>query len=161
MPLLEDEPNLIVRDLLVTKFDSTNVSQQFETRWISTGWWDEDSPHPQITVTGVDLDTSPDAMDATGKGLVSWADGLLDCNVWVPDDEDEYGSTGAAKKFRWDLTREVHRIIEANSEGTTDDNGNPELTRLETGSIIRNPGVEPPPFVMLVPIGYQFETRPA
>lgn len=160
MPLVETEPNVIVRDLLADNWDSSNVDETFKTAWIGTGWFDEDQPNAQVTLTGVSEDTSPTAIVPDGSGLSSWVDGVLDCNVWVPYDRESYTSAGVAKGFRWDLVREVHRIIENNQTGTTDDSGDTELTRLETGNIRRNPTGPPPPFRALIPVGFQYRTEP-
>lgn len=160
MPLLDTEPVVIVRNVLVDNWDSSNIDETFKPAWINTGWWDEETPNPQITLTETSEDTSPDGIHPGGKGLTSWVDGSIDCNVWVPYDRDNYASQGVAKGFRWDLVKEIHRIIENHQTGTTDDSGNAELTRLETGNIQRDPADPPPPFRALIPIGFQYHTRP-
>lgn len=160
MPLLDTEPSLIVRDLLRSGWDDTNVDETFKQAWINTGWWDEDTPNPQVTLSATIEDTSPDGIHPGGKGLTSWVDGSIDCNVWVPYVSANYASQGVAKDFRWDLVKEVHRIVENNQTGTTDDAGNAELTRLETGDIQRDPVESPPPFRALIPIGFQYHTQP-
>lgn len=161
MPLPETEVNVQLRDLFVNEWSGdgshTTVSQNFDTAWISTGWWDEETPNPQITLSSVTEPTGPTGL-APGKGLGSWVDGVLDCNIWVPYDRDEYSSQGVAKDFRWDLTRKVHAIIEENQRGES--SHTPDLTRLETGDLQRNPADPPPPFRMVVPIGFQYRTAP-
>lgn len=159
MPLPATEVNIQIRDLLKNEWDGDgshiSVSETFDTAWISTGWWDEETPNPEITLTGVTEPTDPDGL-ASGKGLSSWVDGTIDCNVWVPYDRENYASQGVAKDFRWDLTRKVHAIIEENQQGE----GTTDLTRLETGNIQRNPVEEPPPFRMLIPIGFVYRSAP-
>lgn len=161
MPLIETEVNVEIRDLLISEWDSNPIaiSQTFDTAWISTGWWDENTPNPEVTLTSVSEPTGPNGLAANG-GLSSWIDGSLQCDVWVPYDRDTYASQGVAKNFRWDLTRKIHSIIEENQQGTVDDAGNPVLTRLETGTLQRDPVEPPPPFRMRIPIGFQYRTAP-
>jgi len=156
MTLLDTEATVEIRNLLIDNWDVSNIGQPFDTAWISTGWWDEETPNPQITLTEVSENTSPDAIVPDGSGLSSWVDGQIQCDVWVPYDRENYSSQGVAKDFRWDLIREVHRIVENNQQGesTTD------LNRIETGDIQRDPVEEPPPFRALIPIGLQYRTAP-
>lgn len=154
MPLPETEVNVELRDLLLQEWDSNSitVAQEFDTAWISTGWWDEETPNPQITLTVQSEPTDPDGLTPTG--LSSWVDGTIHCNVWIPYEGDEYESQGVAKNFRWDLTRKVHSIIEQNQQG------HGSMTRLATGILRRNPTDPPPPFRMLIPVNYQYRTAP-
>jgi hypothetical protein len=155
MPLPETEVTVALVDLLTSEWGSTSIAvdETFKPAWISTGWWNEETPNPQITLTNVSEPTDPDGL-AAGGGLAAWVDGTLDCNVWVPYARESYASQGVAKDFRWQLTRRVHAIVEANQTGTG------ALTRLETGAIRRNPGEEPPPFRMLIEISFQYRTAP-
>lgn len=160
MPLLDTEVNVEIRNLLINEWASNQivVTQPFDTAWISTGWWNEDTPNPQITLTVQTEPTDPDGLTPTG--LSSWVDGFVQCDVWIPYESDTYESQGLAKEFRWDLTRKVHSIIEQNQQGTVDSDGNPVLTRLETGVLERNPTDSAPPFRMMIPVGYQYRTAP-
>ena len=161
MPLLETEPNLIIQGLLTGQWDSTNVGREFKTAWISTGDYDNDAPNPEITLDAFEDDTTPDGIDPSGAGLTSWVDGVGDIQVWVPYITDEYDSSGQARGFRWDLATEVHRILENNQSGTTDDNGDAQLTRIEPGSINRFVGEgEPVIYRATIPVGYQYHTAP-
>lgn len=157
MPLPETAAKIQIRNLLVAEWDSSSIDQEFKTAWISTGWWDESSPNPQVTITGVTEDTSPDAIVPDGSGLSSWVDGSVDINVWAPLNDD-MASEGVAKDFRYQLKREVHRIIEANPRGEA----TASLTRLETGDMADDTeiGRDPPPYSALIPVGFQYRTAP-
>lgn len=164
MTLLATEANVEIRNLLIDNWDSNSISlsQNFNKAWIHTGWYDESNNNPQISLTGVSEDTSPDGIVPNGTGLSSWVDGSIDCNIWVPypDDTYSYNSQGEAKQFRHELKRKVHSIIENNQSGTTDNSNTPVLTRIETGDIQNDPTNEPPPFRSLVPINYQYYSSP-
>lgn len=160
--LITDEPSVIVSNLLQSEWNGANIDGSFDAgKRISTGWWSEDSPHPQITVTPVDEDTSPTGLDPSSGGLTSWVSGSLDCNVWVAND---YDSTGGVhpRTLRWQLRREVQRIIMHNQQGTTTDSGDPELTRLETGVVrgLVETDSEPVVYRYVVPVGYVWHARP-
>lgn len=161
MPLLEEEPAVIIRNLLVTNWNAANIGEPFEEAWVSTGRYDNSTSHAEVTLTTFSEDTSPDGIDPSGKGLTSWVDGVGQIGVWVPL-TDDYASAGVAKDFRYDLKREVHRILENNQEGTTDSNGDPQLTRIETGSIEQfiEDNDSPPIYRAVVPVGYQYHSKP-
>lgn len=155
MPLVDTEVNVQIMNLLQDQWDSSAIDQSFDAdAWISTGWWDEETPNPQVTLTVYSEPTDPDGMASDGSGLTSWVDGVVHCNVWVPYRRDEMASQGAAKQMRWQLTRQIHGIIEDNQRGVN------SLSRLDTGELRRDPSEEPPPFRMLIPIGFQYYTSP-
>jgi len=162
MPLLDREASLILRDLLQTDWKTSNVDEEFNPVWISTGRYDNDTDYPEVTLSSFDEDTSPTGIDPGGKGLTSWIDGTGNIGVWVPY-TDDYRSAGPAKSFRYQLAREVHRIMQNNAEGTTTDAGEPELTRIETGTVqqfVEENEDEPPIFRAIVPVGYGYHSRP-
>jgi hypothetical protein len=157
VPLPATEANVAIKDLLANEWngDPITVSKTFKTAWISTGTFDEENSHAQITLRTVSEPTGPTHL-APGGGLASWVDGTVDCNVWVPYDREAYTSSGKVKGFRYDLKRKVHSIIEDNQEGTG------ELTRLVTGTIRDDVEIErsPPPFSALIPIQFQYRSAP-
>jgi len=154
MPLPDKEPNVTIRDLLQDKWTDSHIDGDFDTAWIGTGWWDESTPNPQVTVTSDDLPTGPDGLAAGGTGLSSWVDGTIDVNAWVPYDSSKSYTTGEAKDLRWSLTREIHRIVENNQSGWG------PLSRIVTATIRRNPSDDPPPYRMYIPVNIQFRTAP-
>lgn len=159
--LLDREPAVIVKRLLETEWDATNIDGTFDaSKRISTGWWEEDNPYQQITVTPVSEDDSYTGIDPSGKGPTSWVDGILDCNVWVPHDRDV--TSVHPRSHRWELTREARGIIRANAEGTTDENGNPELTRLEPGRVrwLVDDDSSPVVYRTQLRVRYQWHARP-
>ena len=159
--LIDEEPAVIVKKLLETQWDSTNIDGTFDhTKRISTGWWNEDNPHPQITVTPVDEDTSYTGINPATGNPTSWVDGALDVNVWVAHDYDATGGIHP-RTHRWQLRLEVQWILGANSEGTTDENGNPQLTRLEPGRIRGDVEDDENPVVYryIIPVLYQWHAR--
>lgn len=161
MPLLETEVNVEIRNLLIDEWESNHIEAptDFDTTWISTGWWNEDTPNPQVTLSNVTEFTGPDGL--TPSGLSAWVDGEVQCDVWIPyHSNDDFASEGEAKIYRWDLTRKIHSIIEQNQTGTVDEANEPVLTRLETGELRRNPVDPPPPYRMLIPIGFQYRSAP-
>jgi hypothetical protein len=161
VPLLNTEPTVIVRDLLISNWQSANITESFNPVWISTGRYDNATDHPEITITGVSEDRSPDAMRPDGTGLSAWVDGIMDINAWVPLSSD-YQSSGVAKSFRYDLEAEIDRIIDNNQRGTTDATNAPQLTRLETGTAV--PTIEndeePVLYRARIPVGYQYYKAP-
>lgn len=166
MPLIEREPNVVVIDLLEDQWEDDNISGEFDTSWISTGWWNEDSSNPQVTLTQSNPNTRPNGLDPTGRGFTSFVEGSISCNIWSPSVRSEDGTDwkyGAnPKTLRWDLVREIHRIIENNQDGTTDSQGNPELVSIRTGrfTLSEEPGETMVVYRATLPIDYMFHTRP-
>lgn len=161
MPLLEREPNVIVEDLLRSEWSQYSMApEHFESYWIHTGSYDEDSDHPEVSMGNVIEPTDPNSLDPSGIGLSSWVDGIIDCNVWVPNDSRRLDDMNAGL-YRWQVTRQIHHIIEQNQEGTTY-NGEPELVRLDTGELQRfaETDSEPTLLRMLIPIGFLYRTAP-
>lgn len=159
--MIDTEPSVIIRDLLANQWDSSNVDGTFDTAWIGTGWWDEETPNPQITLSGMTETRDPTGIDPNGGGFTSWVDGAVDCNVWIPNDRDATGGVNP-KQHRWQLDSEIQRIIRANSTGTTDSDGYPQLTRLDLGEAryFVEESDSPVVFRATVPIGYAWHARP-
>lgn len=159
--MIEEEPGVIIKNLLQAEWDATNIDGSFDaSRRLSTGWWDEENPYTQITVSGMSEDRSPTGIDPGGGGFTSWADGTLDVNIWVPNDRDTTGGLHP-KSHRWELDREVQRIFGRNSEGTTSDDGSPQLTRIESGeSTYSVDDGDPVIFRARIRVGYQHHIRP-
>lgn len=160
--LIDEEPADIIMWLLINQWDSTNIDVAFdETARISTGWWDDSSPAPQITLSGTNENTSPTGIDPSTGNLTSWVDGILYADVWVAADRDATSGLNP-KKLRWQLRWEVHRIIGANQDGTMTDAGEPQLTRLETGRVREHIENDDSPTVLRyrIAIGYQYHARP-
>lgn len=160
--LLDREPVVIVRDLLITQWDPTNIDGTFDAAaWIHTGWYDDSNPNPQISVVfDREVVTSPTGytgIDPGGGGPTAWPEGIVHVDVWVPGDRDLTGGENP-KKHTWQLRKEVERIIGLNHDGTTDANGNRELHSLGTGNIRRlaDPEETPVEHWTRIPVTYTY-----
>lgn len=145
------EPVVIVRELLMNEWDDTATALG-STPTVHTGWYDDSSTSPQITVTNPDEntinggDTGYAAMNsATGSGA-QLIDGIMLVNAWAGTraDLEGEGSNGEdlnPKQLRWQMKEEVERITRAYSSGYTD-SGNVELSyivpRRSTGVVETN-----------------------
>lgn len=161
--MLQVEPELRIKNLLVNEWDASATTEDFNTSHISTGWFSENREHPQITVTHVG-----DAMDGnTGYTAISpdgpsaWVRGRAQVDVWVPN-IDSWSSPGAAKDHRWQLFQEVKRIIHANATGVTDSQNRQQLAGLGTISSRRlvDSDANPIVFRASADVRYSYHQRP-
>jgi len=150
--MLDREPNLIVRDLVRADWDVSNTPLASSPRF-HTGWYDYASSDPQVTFTNVEestLDggrTGVTAISGDGGTALIRAGTLL-VNAWggTRDDLRGAGSGGVdvnPKAAAYQMAREAARIIDANSGGTTDANGNPQLASLAADGAVSR--VDPNP----------------
>lgn len=159
--LIDEDPYIILRDLLQSNWTSSNISGTFDSsKRIHTGQYDNNNTYPEVTLTGKDEDHSPDGIDPSGSGLTSWTDNTIDCQIWVPVDRDAIGTN--PKKMRFELAKEIQEIIYDNQSGTTDSSGNAQLTRLEIGTPLDDVEDTDDPVILrtTVPIGYQYHASP-
>lgn len=159
--LLDSEPVVIVRDLLIGQWNAANIDGTFDApAWIHTGWW-AGNPNPEISVTfdreTVDSPTGYTGIDPGGGGPTAWPDGRVNVDIWVPGDRDRTGGVNP-KLHIWQLRLEVERIIGENYGGTTDADGNRELQSLGTGNIRRIPEPEETPVAhrVRIPVTYTY-----
>lgn len=139
--MLDEDPIIIVRNLLINNWNSNNTVLADDPK-IHTGWYDFGSSDPQVTVT----DTEEGVMDGgvtghtagTGNGgVVQYRVGQMLVNCWAGTYEDmegqgANGSDVSPKAASYDMANEVHRIMQENASGTTDDSGNKQLHSLST-----------------------------
>lgn len=132
--MTDEEANVVIIGMFLDTWDSANIDTAFdETSRISTGWWNEDNPHPQITVSNVAEDPSYTGINPRGTGATSWVDGSVDVNVWVANDRDATGGLHP-RILRHQLRKEVERIIRVHDTGyeyTDPDGGTHFLSRVE------------------------------
>lgn len=150
--MLEEDPVVIVQDLIETNWDADNTPLTADPR-VHTGWYDFGSPDPQVTVTNPEESTvgGGDTGITAGSGdgsAVQVRAGTILVNCWAGTREDMEGQgDGGAdvnpKDAAYKMAREVHRILMANASGTDDDSGNPQLTSLSADGIRRLVDTEP------------------
>lgn len=144
--MLDEDPLVTVRKILVENWDEDNTVLADVPRF-QTGWYDFGSDDPQVTITNSDegvvegLHTGQTA--ATGAGGVHQIrSGMMLVNCWsgTYDDMQGMGDGGediSPKQAAWDMAKEVHRIIQENASGTTDEDGNQQLQSLGAEDIRR------------------------
>lgn len=160
--LINEDPYVILRDLLQNNWTSANISGTFdESKRIHTGSYDDNNNYPEVTLTEKDEDHTPDGIDPSGSGLTSWVDGIIQCRVWAPADRDKLGVN--PKLMRFELAQEIQDIIYDNQSGTTDSNGNAQLTRIEIGNPFDDVENTDDPVILrsTIPIGYQYHASPS
>lgn len=124
------DPVLLVRDLLRNNWDASNTALSSAPK-IHTGWYDDSSESPQVTVTNPDEgalgggDTGYVATQGDGGGPVQERDGVLLVNGWAGSRET---TSQNPKKVAFDLREEIGRIIGANYSGVD------HLNRLAVGT---------------------------
>ena len=132
--MTDEESNVVLVGMLLDEWNTDNIDAPFDQEArISTGWWNEDNPHPQITATGITEDPSYTGMNPSGNGATSWVDGTVDINVWVANERSATGGLHP-KILRHQLKEEVLRIIRMHDTGyeyTDPDGGTHFLTRVE------------------------------
>ena len=161
--MLQVEPELRIKNLLVNNWQAGAPTAGFDTSHISTGWFSENRSHPQITVTHVG-----DAMNGnTGytaispEGPAAWVRGRAQVDIWVPN-TDSWSSPGAAKNHRWEMFQEVKRIVHIHADGVTDSNNVQQLAGLGTISSRRLVDDDANPIVFRgsLDIRYSYHQRP-
>jgi len=166
--LIQRDPPEIVEDLLQSEWDSSAITAEFDAdARIHKGWYDENVPVPQISVTPASETTSAAGIDATGAGTIDDVDGILDVNVWVPyhrnssDERSQFSSPGLARKHRFELKMQVWNIIKDNEQGTMY-NGERELADLAVGNPEEDAETDDTPlkYRALVPVGYLWHVEP-
>lgn len=162
--MTDEESSVILVGMLIDGWDSNNIDVAFdENARISTGWWSEDNPHPQITVSNIAEDPSYDGINPSGSGATSRVNGTADTNVWVANDRD--ATSGLHPKIlRFQLRKEVERIIRDNAEGfqyTDPDGGTHFLTRVEPTGVDSDVDTdkEPTLFQYTIETSYVYHVR--
>lgn len=152
-------PELTIRDLLRTNWDSTNTSITYDPD-ISTAWYQGEKDTPQVTVTNPDENpvrggqTGYAAADGTGKGGVQEVGGTLQVDCWC---DSEVEPDEGAKKVSYELAEEVTRIVMANQHSATD------LRLISPGRrtfVPPDPDESPPVMHNNVSVQYIYEDRP-
>jgi hypothetical protein len=166
--LIDREPNDVLKDLLISEWPANATTQGYDAdAHTHTGWFDDNHPHVQISVTPESETHNYTAFDPTGAGLVGDVDGVAVINVWVPyfrdtdDPRSQFDSAGIAKDHRFQLKMQCWSIIHDNQQGTTH-NGERELRSLEVGT--PQDSVEDDEdylvFRSQMFVGYEWEARP-
>lgn len=137
--MLDEDPQIIVYDLLNNNWDESNTVLADPPKF-QTGWYDHGSSDPQVSITnaeeGVIQGGSTGQTAGTGGGGVAqYRTGQILVNCWAGTYDDMEGkgsgnSDVSPKEAAYDMAAEVHRILQANGSGTTDDQGNKQLHSL-------------------------------
>lgn len=165
--MLSKDPLLIVRDLLVNNWDKSNTVID-EDPSFHTGWYDYGGTDPQVTITNSD-ETVMDAgftgqsAGTGGGGVAQYRTGFCLVNCWAGTYEDMEGkgsnsSDISPKDASYDMSKEVHRIMQANGSGTTDSNGNQQFHSLAASDVRRvvEDEVDPAVFRYEVTVNYTY-----
>lgn len=130
--MLEKDPIIIVRDLLVSDWDNTNLPLAEEPE-ITSGWYDHGSASPQVTITNTDENAVASGLSGqtagTGDGGVAQTrHGTIIVNCWsgTYEDMEGMGVNGedlSPKDVSYKMAVEVHRIIQRYAAGVYGDNG--------------------------------------
>lgn len=151
--MIEREPVVIVRDLLVGEWDASNTAYPNQPR-VHTGWYDMGSPNPQVTVTNPNEgptgggDTGYTHMDGAG-GVGQLITGTCLVNGWAGTREDLEGEASDGsdinpKVLAWDFAKEIARILSDYASGTNDPNsGDLELSFVAPGEARRMVDTDP------------------
>lgn len=120
-----DDPKVVLRDLVSTKWNSSNTLST--TPDFRTGWRDEDLPAPQLTF-GPDnetplTDTGFDGIDPTGGGPTATIRGTCQIHAWASRDVTDENPKQLVDRFK----TETKRIITDNTQIST-------VTGITTGS---------------------------
>lgn len=125
--------------MLIDNWDNTNTVLA-STPKFTTGWYDHSSSDPQVTLTdteeGVVRGGVTGITGSTGDGgAAQYRTGQMLVNSWAGTYEDmqgagENGEDVSPKEASYEMASEVHRIIQENASGTTDNNGNKQLHSL-------------------------------
>jgi len=125
----DKEPIVYLRDALKADWDNTNTSLTEDPR-IHTGWYDESSTSPQITITNPNENainggnTGYSGMNPSSGSASQIIDGVAIVNSWAGTREDLQGEgSGGAdinpKQLRWEMKEEIERIARSYSSGYT------------------------------------------
>jgi hypothetical protein len=162
--MTNEEANVILVGMLIDEWTPQDIDASFdEESRISTGWWNEDNAHPQITVTSITEDPSYDGINPSGAGATSWVNGTVDVNVWVANDRD--ATDGLHPKIlRHQLRKEVEDVITDHATGyeyVDPDGGTHFLTRVEPTGTDSNveTGNEPTVFRYTIETSYVYHKR--
>lgn len=116
------DPKLEIKNLLRDEWDTDNTSISSKPDF-STGWWDDNNSHPQVTVTSDD--EAPLGGGDTGQTHLSNASpteqllaGAVDVNVWANRDSSDVNP----KTLTYEFKEEVRRIVQSNREAISDFN---------------------------------------
>lgn len=113
------DPKIVVKDLLTTHWAASSTSSVTPT--FGTGWFNEESKYPQVTIT--DPRENPSAggetgyrgIKADGSGPTQTMLGTLDVNVWSTRD----ASAVNPKQLVFEFSEEVKRIVRKFYTATT------------------------------------------
>lgn len=136
--MLEREPNVIIRGILASEWDSTSYGVASNPP-ISTGWYDLDGGGPMVTVTNAEMGVvNGDVTGVTGSsgdgGISRVYTGTCLVNCWAGTRADCEGiAVGGGnlnpKTVAWRMARHADDILVQQARGTTNA-GDPELRSL-------------------------------
>lgn len=141
--MLENEPNVIVKDLVSPLFDETAVGLESGTTVRHhTGWYDFDGGGPQVTYTNTTMgvvnggQTGFTAGTGDGGHVKVWS-GYFTLNCWAGNRNElsglgTGGTTPNPKSLAYSMAVHVSDILDEYAEGTTDDSDNVELASIGT-----------------------------
>lgn len=137
--MLDEDPQLIVRNLLIDEWEKDNTVLAMDPKF-QTGWYDHGIADPQISITNAEEGVlrggvSGQTAGTGAGGVVQYRTGQMLVNCWAGTYEDmqgkgENGDDVSPKASSYDMANEVHRIIQSNGSGTTDDSGSKQLHSL-------------------------------
>lgn len=169
--MIDEDPVLIIKDLLVNNWDANDTSLADAPR-IHTGWYNYGSSDPQVTITNPDEFTvgggNTGISAGTGDGGAAQVRaGTVTVNAWAGtrDDMEGVGDGGSnlnPKDAAYSMAKEVHGIIQNNADGTLDDGGNRQLNSLgadEARRIVDSNDDGPAVYRYEVTVKYTYITR--
>jgi len=116
MPATITDIKVLVRDLLRSEWDNTDMVSPLSDSDIHTGWWDADKDFPQVTVTSDEEgplqggDTGVTALKGDGSGYVQHRNGTVLVDCWAGSRED-YTSAGEEQVQLQAMMDEVDTIV--------------------------------------------------
>lgn len=150
------DPKLTIKNLLATNWTASNTSNVTPT--FGTGWFNEESKHPQVTVT--DRNDTPirggetgyQAIKSDGSGPTQTIIGTANVNVWSTRDANSVNP----KQLTHEMAEEVQRIVLANYNGSGD------LRWLAWGGALErvDTQVRPAVFRYLCEVRYSYQRSP-
>ena len=160
---LTEEPELTIMYLLRNNWQDGATDAGFDTNHISTGWFQDNRDHPQITVshTGDSLPGVTGYTAISPEGPTAFQRGRSQVDIWVPN-TDDWSSPGKAKRHRWQMFQECKRIIHLHADGVANDAGEQEFANLGTISSrrITEDDREPIVFRGSLDVRYVYHQRP-
>lgn len=138
--MLQRDPRIIIRNVASTDYLASNTTLT-ATPAFHTGWYNYGSTDPQVTFTNIEEGTAEGGdtglSGGTGDGRsVQKRAGTVTVNCWAGTREDMEGMGPGGgdlnpKSASYQMAREVARVLNANSGGTTNpDSGEQELLSL-------------------------------